>query len=145
MAAGAVHLRVDSIETALKTSSLAPADVAEAGYTIAYQLARDNLALGHIVVADAVNPIALTRAAWQDVARASNARLFTVEVICSDPAEHRRRVEARAPDIPGLTVPTFADVAARHYEPHPEATLQIDTATLTPDAALATLRAALDR
>lgn len=57
--------------------------------------ALDNLRLGHIVLADCVNPLTLTRNAWQDVAVKAGSGLLEVELICSDPQIHRARVEGR--------------------------------------------------
>ena len=134
---GAAYLRIDVIEVAL-TRGLGlseDADIGPAGYEIAYDLARSNLALGVPVVADSVNPVALTRAAWRTVAADAAAACLEVEVVCSDLAEHRRRVEGRLGDPAALTPPTWAEVAARHYEPWPEAALRLDTAVLRPDAA----------
>ncbi len=124
----AFHLRIDSIEQAIKNSSAGPVAMDDSGYRVAYALAEDNLRLGRSVIADSVNPIALTRDAWREVAARSGAEAIEIEVVCSDPAEHRRRVEARLSDIPGLRLPSWHDVLAREYEPWDSAELVIDTA-----------------
>ena len=49
---GAVHLRIDTIEQALRRAGIAPE---EEGYAIAMALAGDQLGLGHRVIVDAVN------------------------------------------------------------------------------------------
>ena len=85
-----VWVRIDTIEQAIRDSDVLAGDVGPAGYFVGYGIAATNLRLGHVVVADSVNPIAITRDAWRDVARAAGARLVEVEVVCSDPAEHRR-------------------------------------------------------
>jgi predicted kinase len=59
----AVYLRVDTIEQALRSSGMLAGDVGPAGYLVAYALADSNLLLGRDVVADSVNPLAITRAA----------------------------------------------------------------------------------
>src|SRR5262249_12106203 len=64
----AVYLRIDTIEQALRSAELMGEDVGPAGYVIACALAEANLRLGLTVVADAVNPLALTRNAWRRVA-----------------------------------------------------------------------------
>jgi predicted kinase len=141
-AEGALHLRVDSIEQAMRDGGggggddMDDGDIGPRGYLVAYAVARDNLALGRVVVADCVNPLALTREAWRAVAAATGAPLLEVEIICSDAAEHRRRVETRASDIPGLDLPDWAATQARLYEPWDRAPLVIDSARLTPQAAL---------
>jgi predicted kinase len=80
------------------------------------------------VVADAVNPLASIRAAWRDVARRAAVAVVEVEVVCSDATEHRRRVESRSADIPGLALPTRSDVQTRAYERWDGAHLVIDIA-----------------
>ena len=115
---GAVHVRVDVIETALETSgAVSLAEHPELGYRVAYALAADHLRSGVSVIADTVNPIAATREVWRRVAADAGGRIVEVEVVCSDPAEHRRRVEARIADIPGHDEPTWEDVVAREFEP----------------------------
>lgn len=139
-ATGAVHLRVDSIETALAQAGRSV--VADEGYRVAYAVAADNLRLGLDVVADAVNPIAQTRAAWRAVAEAAGARLLKVWVTCPDGPEHRRRVEGRRPDLPGQRLPTWAEVEARVFEPWDGRVVAVDTARLSLEAAVARVRAA---
>lgn len=119
---GAVHVRVDVIETALETSGVIDAAggweaFPAAGYAVAYALAADHLRAGTSVVADTVNPISITREAWRGVAHDTGTRILEVEVVCSDEAEHRRRVEAREADIPGHAEPTWEDIVEREYEP----------------------------
>ena len=53
---GALWLRVDSIEQAIRESGIVPGSVDDAGYRAAYALAQDNLRLGHDVIGDSVNP-----------------------------------------------------------------------------------------
>lgn len=121
------YVRIDSIEQALKTLN-AKEDVGPAGYVVAYELARSNLALGMTVVADCVNPLAVTREAWQDVAASAASALLEVEVICSDMAEHRRRVESRRADIRGQVLPTWEMVRGVVYAPWTSSRLVIDSA-----------------
>ncbi len=121
----AVHVRVDSIEQALRRAGLV---VQGEGYDVAHAVAADNLRVGRTVVADCVNPWPLTRDAWRAVAEQSGVRLVEVEVVCSDENEHRRRVESRAPDIPGHRVPTWQEVVERDYRAWDRPRLVIDTA-----------------
>jgi predicted kinase len=125
IATGAVHLRIDSIEQALRSAGWR---VEGEGYAVAYALAADNLALGRTVIADCVNPWPLTRAAWRAVAERSGVRAVEIEVVCSDPAEHRRRVEQRQPDIDGHQLPSWQDVGERDYRPWDDPRLVLDTA-----------------
>lgn len=123
---GAVWLRIDSIEQALRDAHCAV--TADEGYRTAYAVAADNLRLGLPVVADCVNPLPVTRDAWVAVARGANVAVHEIEVICSDAGEHRRRIETRLPEIPGLVLPTWAEVVARDYRPWTRERLVIDTA-----------------
>ncbi len=125
---GAVHIRIDSIEQALRASARFEGPMDDAGYRVAYAVAEDNLRQGLTVVADSVNPLALTRDAWAAVAARTGATLLEVELICTDQTEHRHRIETRKADIPGHKLPTWTEVAGREYEPWTREHLVIDTA-----------------
>src|ERR1700677_3133742 len=96
---GAIWLRIDSIEQAIRASGVAQS-LDDAGYRVGYAVAEDNLRLGLIVIADSVNPWMLTRNAWRDAGLRAGARVVEIEIVCSDGQEHRRRVETRAGEIP---------------------------------------------
>lgn len=133
----AVHLRIDSIEQALRNSDVTISG--PEGYVVAYAIAEDNLRLGRTVIADSVNPVEVTRAAWRDVAQRAGKRCIEIEIVCSDQAEHRRRVESRVADIVGHQLPTWQQVCAREYEPWP-AGIVIDTAGQPIEASVSALR-----
>lgn len=139
-AIGAVHVRIDSIEQAIRAWGVA--DMEDLGYRVAYAMALDNLRLGLVVVADSVNPWALTREAWRAVAAESGVVSLDVEVVCSDAGLHRRRAESRPQDIPGHRHPTWEEVVSRDYQPWIADRLVIDTAHLAPGDAVARIRAA---
>lgn len=130
----ATYLRIDSIEQAIRDAGVLAGEIGPAGYGVANALAAANLALGRSVVADAVNAVAAARQGWRDAAARAGARLVEIELVCSDPAEHRRRVESRASDIPGLALPTWRAVQERSYEPWTSADAVIETAAVDPDA-----------
>ena len=136
----AMHVRIDSIEQALRSAGC---EVAGQGYRIAYAIAEDNLRLGRVVIADSVNPWPLTRDEWRSVGRRAGVRTLDVEIVCSDVVEHRRRVESRAADIPGLKLPVWDDVVARDYRPWDSDRLAIDTALVTVEEAAQEIRAAM--
>lgn len=127
---GAVYLRVDTVEAALLNAG--HAGITVEGYATAYAIAADNLALGLNVVAECVNPVAETREAWAEVAREAGARLVNVEVVCSDGAEHRRRVESRHADATAhaghWSPPDWEAVAKWPYQPWQTPVLRVDTA-----------------
>ena len=141
-AIGAVHLRIDSIEQALRNSSVTISG--SEGYVVAYAVAEDNLRLGHSVIADSVNPIELTRAAWRNVAVRAGTPYIEVEIVCTDQPEHRRRVETRIADIAGHRLPTWQQVCDRDYEPW-QAGIVINTAGRQTKASVANLRERLER
>jgi predicted kinase len=58
---GAVHVRIDSIEQAILDSGMAGSPLNDAGYRVAYAVAGDNLRVGGTLIADSVNPIAISR------------------------------------------------------------------------------------
>jgi predicted kinase len=125
----AVYLRIDSMEQAMRASDgVFSESLNEAGYRVGYAVADDNLRIGRTVIADSVNPLFLTREAWVAVAKGVPVTAIEIEVICSDAKEHRRRVETRTADIPGLRLPTWEEVVAREYQPWLHQHLVIDTA-----------------
>jgi predicted kinase len=117
-AIGATYLRIDTIETAI-AATLMPFRGNPVGYVVAEWVAADQLAGGRDVVADAVNGVAAARDGWVGLAARTSATLRFVEVLCSDAAEHRRRVEGRKPELPGQGIPTWEQVRRRRYEPWP--------------------------
>jgi predicted kinase len=135
----ATYLRIDTIEQALRTCGTLPDGVVTEGYAVAYRVAEDNLCAGSTVVADSVNPIAVTRDAWLAVASRAGVPAIEVEVVCSDAAEHRRRVETRAADVPGLALPTWEAIQRRDYEPWERPHIVLDTGSQTAAASMAVL------
>ncbi len=124
----ATYVRIDAIEQAIRSADVLRGEVGAAGYVAAYAVAAANLNLGLPVVADSVNPIFITRRAWREVARDAGAAILEVEVTCTDPVEHRRRVETRTVDVPDLILPTWAEVTGRDYEAWTTPRCRIDTA-----------------
>ncbi|NGN68273.1 AAA family ATPase [Streptomyces sp. A7024] len=142
---GAVHLRVDTIEQAIVRSGLTEHPVGAAGYTVGYALAADQLGQGFTVIAESVNPLAVTRDSWRDVGLKAGVPVVEVEVICSDPAEHRDRVTTRSSDIADLRLPDWEQVIAREYEPWGREHVVIDTAGQEPHESVTVLLARLGR
>jgi predicted kinase len=141
----AIHLRIDSIEQAIRDSAIVPSsrELDDAGYRAAYAVAEDNLKLGHSVVADCVNPIPLTRTAWREVAERSGVDCIDVEIICSNQVEPRRRVETRPATVRGLILPTWQEVIDRDYVAWEGERIVIDTAHGTIAQGVARLREAI--
>ncbi|WP_454785346.1 AAA family ATPase [Legionella sp. WA2024007413] len=135
----AVYLRVDTIEQALINLDdySGKLIVGSEGYLISYAVARENLTLGLNVVADSVNPIAITRQAWQQVAKQTDSDLIQIELICSDEQVHQSRVEGRIADIKGHKLPTWQAVLDRNYEPWDSKQIVIDTSKYLIDESVA--------
>ena len=125
----AVYLRIDSIEQAIRDSGVVSQSLNDAGYRAGYAVAEDNLRSGRTVIADSVNPLKITRDAWIGVADLAQVSAVEVEVVCSDPEQHKRRVETRASDVEGLRPPTWQEVVSREYEPWERPHIVVDTAS----------------
>jgi predicted kinase len=137
----AVYLRIDSIEQALREAGVLVSG--PEGYLVAYEIANDNLRVGMNVVADSVNPLEITRTAWRDVARHAETSFIEIEVVCSNEAEHKQRVETRSTDLSGFRLPTWDEVVRREYEPWDREHIVIDTAGQTVEQSITALYRAL--
>ena len=99
----AVYLRTDVIAGPMLLEGLTE-DNAEAGrvaYSIAREVATENLCAGVLVVVDGVHATHERRALWRGVAEATQARLVQLEMALADEAEHRLPVEHRQADALG--------------------------------------------
>ncbi|ACS79381.1 AAA family ATPase [Maridesulfovibrio salexigens] len=123
------YLRIDTIEQAMR--DLCNFKVEGEGYRLAYRIASDNLKCGVSVVSDSCNPIELTRTEWQKVAISAGARFINIEVICSDKAEHKKRVEKRTSTVAGLKLPKWEQVEQREYHAWKANRIVVDTAGKT--------------
>lgn len=136
---GAVYVRIDTIEQALRDSADFARDIGRTGYRVAHELAASNLGLGGTVVVDCVNPVMESRREWSAISARSGVLLVNLQVICSDRTEHRRRVETRQLDIAGLTPPDWQSVMNHDYEPWETEPFTVDTALNSPAQALAAI------
>lgn len=145
----AAYVRIDSIETAIGRAEGTFGETngweAPPGYAVGYAMATDQLQAGLDVVAESVNPVRASRDAWRAAGLGAQASVLEVEVICSDPVEHRRRAEDRVLDIPGLDKPTWQAIQRRDYDEWDRDHLVIDTATVDVAAATRLVRAAAGR
>ena len=141
-AVGAAHLRIDAFEVALVQQGLVGTqdDVGVHGYDLALAAADSCLAAGTDVIADAVFPVAASRRPFRELAARHGTPVQWLRLICTDPAEHRRRVEERVADLPGHVLPDWTDVRRRDVDQWHERHTDVDTATGDPVAtALAAL------
>jgi predicted kinase len=131
------HVRIDALEAGLVDLGLAaPGRVGAAGYALALTVADTLLAGSATVVADAVFPVAESRAPWTALAERHGVPATWVRLVCGDAAEHRRRVEQRAGDLPGLVYPDWAAVTGREVDGWAEPHTVVDTASGDPVAAV---------
>jgi predicted kinase len=140
---GTPYLRVDRIEQAIIDWSELRQPIGPAGYAVAHALATEQLRLGLDVVVECVNPLAVTRDAWPATAIAAGAAVVEVEVVCSDPAEHRRRVESRPTDVAGLEKPSWAEICALEYASWSRRHLVLDSTRASIESAVVRVRAAM--
>lgn len=138
----ATYLRIDTIEQTMKDANITI--MHDEGYRVAFNLAKDNLLLGQMVVADSTNPVTESREAWWGIAQQTQAECLDIQVICSDEEEHRSRVESRQSDIPNLSLPSWQSAIDREYddwlaENDKTPLLTLDTAGLTEQQAFDTL------
>lgn len=139
---GFAFLRVDTIEQAILRSTPLGRPLGPVGYVVAREVAADLLRTGVGVIAECVNPLAVTRDGWRAVGPATGAQVLEIEIVCSDPAGHRRRAETRDTGIPGLRAPTWAEIVACEYEPWHRDRLVVDTAGRSIGAAVSVITAA---
>lgn len=107
-------LSVDPVEAALLRSGVdRDQPTGLAAYVAVEAMAAEVLSLGQTVLVDAVNDAAEAREQWRNLAERQGVPLVWIEVVCSDPDLHRRRLEGRRRDLPGLPEPTWASSEAR--------------------------------
>ena len=116
---GAVWLRIDEIEGAMRRNGLTAGQTGVTAYSIAHDLAASHLRRGLTVIADAVNPVAAARLGWRDLARSVRARHVVIETSCPE-TDRLARLARREPDA---LVPLPADA----YEPRTDDRLLVDT------------------
>ncbi|KAB0481451.1 AAA family ATPase [Vibrio chagasii] len=123
---GAMYLRIDTIEQALKNNGIS--NIHDEGYKVAASIASENLKLGQSVVADSTNPVNESRELWRNAATSSSSQFIEIEITCSDLLEHKQRIETRASDIQELKLPTWESVVERDYDQWMTKRVVIDTA-----------------
>ncbi|MEW1862236.1 AAA family ATPase [Streptomyces sp. NPDC088194] len=139
---------VDPIEAAMWRAGVSRGQpTGLAAYVVAETVAGDALALGQTVIVDAVNAVDAARGQWRSLAERHGVRAAFVEVVCSDRAVHRRRLEARSRGIEGFAEPTWEAVERlrEEYAPWTDHRLVLDAMTALPSnlaTALAFLAAA---
>ena len=99
---------VDPIESSILRAGIDPDQpTGLAAYLVAETLAESVIRAGRGLIVDAVNAVDPAREQWVNLAARLDEPLKFVEVVCSDPAVHRARLEARGRNLPNLTEPTW--------------------------------------
>jgi predicted kinase len=125
-------LSVDLIAAAMWAAGSPKASTGGAPYQVACAVAAEQLRLGLSVsvdAVDAVNAAERTRALWRALAAEHGAELRIIECVCFDRELHRRRVEQRRRDIPGMAEATWEWVEEQRsvYEPWTDDRLVLET------------------
>lgn len=121
---------VNPIEAAMLRAGVARGEpTGLAAYVVAEAVADGVLALGQDVIVDAVNAVEAARGQWRALAVRHATPLAVVEVVCSDPGVHRRRLEGRSRGIEGFAEPSWeaVDRLRGEYEPWADHRLVLDT------------------
>ncbi|MFE2110283.1 AAA family ATPase [Kitasatospora sp. NPDC059463] len=114
---GAPVVSVDPIEAAMWRAGVDRGQpTGLAAYVVAEAVADGVLALGQTVIVDAVNAVEEARAQWRALASRRGVPLVFIEVVCSDAAAHRQRLEGRSRGIDGFEEPTWEVVERRREE-----------------------------
>jgi predicted kinase len=107
-------LSVDPVEAALWRAGVdRDQPTGLAAYVVVEATASELLDQRQPVIIDAVNDAEEAREQWRRLAERHGLRPRFVEVVCSDPVVHRRRLERRVREIPGFPEPTWESVQAR--------------------------------
>jgi predicted kinase len=116
----AVVLSVDHIEDAMLRAGLAPSfETGVAAYEVGAAVAKEQLALGHSVIADAANYLEVGRDTWRQAARPHEAPIRVVHVECSDLGAHEQRLRQRNRGLTHYPEPTWAEVEQRRLQVEP--------------------------
>ena len=99
---------VDQIESAVLSAGIdSDQPTGLAAYLVAETLAGNVLESDRSIIVDAVNAVNPAREQWVSLASRHGAALTFIEVVCSDPAVHRERLEARSRDLPHVSEPSW--------------------------------------
>jgi predicted kinase len=126
----AVHLSVDPVEDAMLSCGIPGGwNAGVAAYEAVRTMAEANLALGRVVVVDAVNDSDAARATWLQAAGNTGVPLVCAVLTCTDTDEHRRRLEGRSRRFTHVREPSWSQVASRsrNFAPWDGEHLLVDT------------------
>jgi predicted kinase len=123
-------ISVDPIEAAIVRSGIPKSfETGLAAYNVGAALAESHLRLGVSVIADAANYLEVGREIWRSAASKTGSVVKAVEVVCSNEAVHRRRLDERRRGLEPLVEPTWTEVRRwrAEFEPWTEERLVLDS------------------
>ena len=126
-------ISVDPLESAILSAGIdADQPTGLAAYLVAETLASAVLESGSSVIIDAVNAVNPAREQWVNLADRHGAALTFVEIICSDPAIHRERLEKRNRNLPHVSEPSWHAVeqSLDEYDEWSGPSAEVDRITL---------------
>lgn len=107
---------VDPIEASLiRSGKKRSFETGLAAYVVAEALASEQLRLGISVIIDAVSPVSEAREMWHNLATRFGARLIVIECVL-DSGLHKKRIESRVRNMPGIPEVIWKDVEDRRKE-----------------------------
>jgi len=99
---------VDPIESAILSAGIdSDQPTGLAAYLVAETIAEQVLVGPGCVIVDAVNAVAAAREQWVKLGERTGTEVRFVEVVCSDPEVHRRRLEQRSRQLAHLAEPDW--------------------------------------
>ena len=126
-------ISVDPLESAILSAGIdADQPTGLAAYLVAETLASTVLESGSSIIIDAVNAVNPAREQWVNLAARHGAALTFVEIICSDPAIHRERLEKRNRNLPHVSEPSWHAVeqSLDEYDEWSGPSAEVDRITL---------------
>ena len=113
-------ISVDAIEAAILRSGIPHSfETGLAAYNVGATIAETQLAVGLTVIADAANYAEVGRAFWRTAAQRTKSAWVAVHLVCSDEAEHQRRLRERQRALDPFPEPTWANVQQWRDETEP--------------------------
>jgi predicted kinase len=113
-------ISVDPIEAAMLACGIPRSfETGLAAYNVGAAIASHQLRLGMSAIADAANYLEVGRRIWTAAAAAAGVAALPVEVVCSDEALHRDRLERRRRDLEPYPDLTWETVRRRRRAAEP--------------------------
>ena len=135
-------ISVDPLESAILSAGIdADQPTGLAAYLVAESLASTVLESESSIIVDAVNPVNAAREQWVSLAARHGVAISFIEIVCSDPAIHRARLESRNRNLPHVSEPTWHAVeqSLDEYDEWAGPSAEVDRITLDSVEPLATI------